>query len=116
MECTLQKENNVLIITPEVDSLDSNDSPEFKEKVIHLINDNSSNQVIFDLHQVHFIDSSGLGTFLSVLRTLHSHGGDLKLARMNKPIRTMFELISMHKIFEIFNSTEEAVRSFNPLK
>ena len=105
-------QDQILIITPEIDSLDAKDSPEFKTKVIDLITHNEFHQVIFDLHRLQFIDSTGLGTFLSVLRVLNTKGGELKLARMNKPIRTMFELVSMHKIFEIFNSTEEAIRSF----
>ena len=35
---------------------------------------------------------------------------------MNKPVRTMFELVSMHKIFEIFNSTDDAVKSFKQVQ
>jgi anti-anti-sigma factor len=109
-------QNNVLIITPEGESLDAQVSPLFKEKVVDLIANNPLNQVVFDLHTLRFIDSSGLGTFLSVLRTLHRKGGELKLACLNKPVLTMFELVSMHKVFEIFNTTEEAVRSFKGIK
>lgn len=112
MEFVHTTQDNVLIITPEGESLDAKDASAFKEKVIDLISHQEFSNVIFDLHQLHFIDSSGLGSFLSVLRILHTRGGELKLARMNKPIRTMFELVSMHKIFEIFNSTEDAIRSF----
>jgi len=112
MQFAHAQQGNILIVTPEMDSLDAKDSNEFKEKVMELIKTSGLNKVIFDLRRVQFIDSSGLGTFLSVLRTLHSHGGELKLACMSKPIRTMFELVSMHKIFEIFNSTDDALRSF----
>lgn len=105
-------QGNVLIITPEGESLDAKDAPEFKQKIITLLSTNEPKQVVFDLHRLNFIDSSGLGTLLSVLRVLNSKGGELKLACMNKPIRTMFELVSMHKIFEIFNTTDDAVRSF----
>lgn len=105
-------DHNILIITPKGQSLDAKDAPAFKEEVINLITLNDLNRVVFDLQHLDFIDSSGLGSFLSVLRVLHSTGGELKLARMNKTIRTMFELVSMHKVFEIFNSTDEAVRSF----
>lgn len=112
MEVEHKSEEGVLIITPEGSSLDAKEAPEFKEKVINIISNDNANNVIFDLHRLQFIDSSGLGSFLSVLRVLHTRGGELKLANMNKPIRTMFELVSMHKIFEIFHSTEDAVRSF----
>jgi anti-anti-sigma factor len=112
MQLTHNEQDNVLIITPKMESLDALGAPEFKQKVMELIETSTSKYVVFDLHQLQFIDSSGLGSFLSVLRILHGHGGELKLACMNRPVRTMFELVSMHKIFEIFNSTDEAVKSF----
>jgi anti-anti-sigma factor len=106
-------QENVLIITPEGNSLDANDAADFKDKVSHLITTTDRQQVIFDLSHVQFVDSSGLGVFLSILRLLHKSGGELKLVHLNKSVRTMFELVSMHKIFEIYNTTDEAVRSFN---
>ncbi len=112
MQLNCDQKDNVLIITPNMEVLDALASLEFKQKVMDLIQAKASKNVVFDLHQLQFIDSSGLGSFLSVLRTLHGHGGDLKLARLNRPVRTVFELVSMHKIFEIFNSTDEAIKSF----
>lgn len=112
MMISCDKKNNVLVITPKTEVLDALASPEFKQKVMDLINNKDSKNVVLDLHQLQFIDSSGLGSFLSVLRVLHGHGGELKLACMNRPVRAVFELVSMHKIFEIFNSTDEAVKSF----
>jgi anti-anti-sigma factor len=112
MQFEHETKDNVLIIVPEGESLDAQDAPEFKEKVLGLIQTNSTNQVVLDIHLLQFIDSSGLGSLLSVLRLLHNSGGELKLACMNKPVRTMFELVSMHKIFEIFNNTDDAVKSF----
>lgn len=112
MEIRSQISNNTLVLTPLFTTLDAKDSPEFKEKINGLITNSGTNNVVLDLSQLKFIDSSGLGAFLSVLRTLHTIGGELKLACMGKSIRTIFELVSMHKIFEIFNSTEDAVKSF----
>jgi anti-anti-sigma factor len=112
MEFLHTTKENVLIVTPKIENLDARDSREFKEKIIELISDHKLQRVVIDLKEVKFIDSSGLGSFLAILKNLHSQGGELKLSEMNKPIRTIFELISMHKIFEIFNHTEEAVDSF----
>lgn len=80
------------------------------------MHENDINRLIFDLSRLQFIDSSGLGSLLSVLRVLHTKGGDLKLTCMNKPVKAMFELVSMHKIFEIFPTREDAVRSFQQMK
>lgn len=104
--------NDVLIITPDVTNLDAKYASEFKEKVIQLITENEATHVVLDLNQVQFIDSSGLGSFLSILRLLHAQGGELKLARIHRPIRTMFELVAMNKIFDIYDQTEDAIASF----
>lgn len=112
MELLHKQEGEVLLVTLQSESLDAKDAPDFKQKVIDLINTNDARHVIFDLQQLKFIDSSGLGSFLAILRNLNSQGGDLKLANMSNTVRTMFELVSMHKIFEIFATTEEALRAF----
>jgi anti-anti-sigma factor len=112
MQLAYSTQDNILIISPQEDVLDANDASEFKAKVIDLIHQDNYKQVIFDLQHLNFVDSSGLGALLSVLRALHSRGGVLKLACLSKPLRTMFELVSMHKIFDIFNSIDEAVKSF----
>ena len=68
--------------------------------------------MVIDLARLRFMDSSGLGAMLSCLRQLSAKGGDLKLCCMSKQVRAAFELVRMHRIFDIFNSREEAVRAF----
>ena len=114
MEFTHFQQDQILILTPELKTLDARDAPDFKEKALTLIGDTSAQQVIFDLHHLQFIDSSGLGALLSILRHLTAQGGDLKIAELNKPVRAVFELVSMHKIFEIYQTKEDALRSFGP--
>ncbi|MCB1113973.1 MAG: anti-sigma factor antagonist [Chlamydiia bacterium] len=111
MEIIHAAEKDLLVITPMGDSLDAKETPEFKEAVLKLIDDNESKYVIFDLKELQFIDSSGLGSFLSILRRLNADGGDLKLCHMNKSVQSMFELVSMHKIFDILSSVEEAKKA-----
>ena len=112
MELSHDNKDGVLVVTLEGEHLDAKETPFFKQKVVDLLDNESVSRAVFDLHRLQFIDSSGLGAFLSILKILHGKGGDLKLAGMNRTIRTMFELVCMHKIFEIFNSPEEALRSF----
>jgi len=71
-----------------------------------------SNKLVFDMSHVKFFDSSGCGILLSYLKTLTNSGGDLKLCRVRKSVLTLFELLRIHRIVEIFNTPEEAVRSF----
>jgi len=116
MNFTHQREQQVLIVNLEGENLDAKEAPLFKEKITELVAEEHVDNIVFNLKDLQFIDSSGLGSFLSVLRYLNNRGGDLKLACMTKPIRTMFEVVRMHKLFEIFNNTDDAVRSFSNSK
>jgi len=112
MKFSHEKSNNILTVTLEGTSLDAKEAPQFKQEIFDLIRLSQIQKVVLDLHNLNFIDSSGLGSFLSILRQLNTKGGELKIASMNKSIRTVFELVCMHKIFEIYNSKDEAVKSF----
>jgi anti-sigma B factor antagonist len=69
-------------------------------------------KVVFDLTRLRFVDSSALGAFISCLRKLNARGGDLKLCGMSKQVRGVFELVRMHRVFEILGTREDAVRAF----
>ena len=49
---------------------------------------------------------------LSCLRQLNAAGGDLKLCGMSKAVRAVFELVRMHRIFDIYDTREQAVSAF----
>ena len=64
------------------------------------------------LKNVKFVDSSGLGTLLSCLRVLRARDGDMKLYGMNKQVKALFELVRMQRIFNIYDTAEEAIQAF----
>lgn len=103
----LKKEQ--LIITPLGQNLDAHETPEFKEKVFHLLDQHPVPCVIFDLKELQFIDSSGLGCFLSILRRLNGQGTHLSLTRLTPPVRSLFELVLMHKIFNITDKAADVI-------
>lgn len=111
MELLHTLQDQTLIVTPVGENIDAKEAPDFKEKVLTLIEETGVKHVIFDMKELQFVDSSGLGSFLSILRRLNAEGGDLKLVGMTKPVRSMFELVSMHKIFDIYSSSADALQS-----
>jgi anti-sigma B factor antagonist len=93
------------------DNLDTSNAGAFKSDMAPILQ--SSKKVVFDLSQLEFVDSSGLGAVLSCLRTLNTNGGDLKLCQMRKPVRVLFELVRMHRVFDIYDTREDAVKAFS---
>jgi len=91
--------------------LDASTAKAFKENLTALIQERRLNLVL-DLGGVGFIDSSGLGSIISVLRQTHQEGGDVKLAAPQERIRAIFELTRLDKVFDICEDTETAIRRF----
>lgn len=91
--------------------LDSASAADFKERIKDSIKKGHV-WVLVDMEDVDFVDSSGLGSLVACLRSLKKAGGDLKVAVLQDRVRAVFELIRLHTVFEIFDSTESAVRSF----
>lgn len=65
--------------------------------------------ILLDMSSLNFVDSSGLGALLSCLRTMNAKSGQLRLFGMTKPVKALFELVRMHRIFAIYNSREDAL-------
>lgn len=110
MELNLQVFGDIAVLRLREDHLDASNSKDFRRDVVTCIE--SHLRVIFDMTEVQFVDSSGCGVLLSCLRDLNGRGGDLKLCGISKPVRALFELVRMHKIFEIYNNVDEALHSF----
>ena len=67
--------------------------------------------VVLDCHGIDFIDSSGLGALIALLKRVTERGGDLKLACLPKKVRMVFEITRAYKIFQICDTVEEALQA-----
>jgi anti-sigma B factor antagonist len=102
---------DVLVINLREDNLDASNVREFKDTVQSMMLDRT--RVVLDMSGVKFVDSSGLGALISCLRLLNGRRGDFRLCSMSKTVRALFELMRMHRVFNISDSREDAVRSFS---
>lgn len=67
---------------------------------------------VFDCTDLEFIDSSGLGILLRILKKAISAGKDIRLAAINEQVRMLLEITRADQIFRLFPTTKEAVNSF----
>ena len=110
MELAIDKIGDVAAVAVPVNELDASNASELKRDIAPLLQANS--KVVLDLSRVRFMDSSGLGAMLSCLRQLTAKKGDLKLCGMSKQVRGAFELVRLHRIFDIYGTRSEAVLAF----
>jgi len=110
MTIAFERVGDVTVAAAPIEELDASNAAEFKLDMAPLLD--STTKLALDLSRLRFVDSSGLGVFISCLRKLNAKGGDLKLFGMSKQVRSVFELVRMHRIFEICTTKEQAVAAF----
>ena len=101
---------DVKVVRVGLESLDAGNAREFRAAMEpHLA---GATRVVADLSVVQFMDSAGLGALLSVLRQVSANGGDFRLAEPSRAVRSLLQLVRMHRIFSIHNTRDEAIASF----
>ena len=110
MDIAVDTTGDVAVVRVPVEELDASNVGEFKRDLAPVLE--AHTKLVFDLRRLRFTDSSGLGAFLSCLRHVNAHGGDVKLCSMAPQVRAVFELVRLHRIFDIYSTLEEAIRAF----
>ncbi|NJM56708.1 MAG: STAS domain-containing protein [Synechococcales cyanobacterium RU_4_20] len=93
--------------------LDGTRVEELREEVETLLTA-STDIVLIDLGETTFIDSSGLGSLVSILKLVRAASRRLCFCAPNAQIKMVFELSSMDQAFEIFESRDAFERSVLP--
>lgn len=91
--------SDVNIMTPSVRRLDASVAAGFKEAIAREIGEDRK-ALIVDFSKIDFIDSSGLGALVSLLKMMNGKG-EMMLCALNPGIRNMFTLTRMDRIFRI---------------
>lgn len=102
--------NGVVLVFVKEERLDANNSEDFKLKLNSLF-ENGSKDLIVDLKEVRFIDSSGLGVLVSGFKNASTRQGSIKLSGLQTQVKSMFELTRLHRVFDIYTTADEAMES-----
>jgi anti-sigma B factor antagonist len=65
--------------------------------------------IVLQMAGVQFIDSSGLGTIVRLMSAARAAGGDVKICQLPEMIRRVLAMTNLHKVFEIYESEDEAI-------
>ena len=69
-------------------------------------------RVVVNLAGVTFVDSTALATLVQAMRRCRQQHGDLRLCGLQQPVRIIFDLTRLDRVFKIYASEAEAVSSF----
>ena len=107
----IEKKDKIDIISFSVNKINALISDEIREDILKAF-DNSNSKVIIDLKGVEYVDSSGFGCFLSVLKAARNNYGVLKFANPEPRVSELLETLHLQTVFQIYSDIETCLMSF----
>ena len=103
---TFSRRQDVLVIEIQVDRLDAAAAPDLKSALEVEVTD-QPRRVILDCSRVGFLDSTGLGVIVSLLKMMAKNGG-LAIAGAQPPVARLLKITQLDRVFRMFGSVDEA--------
>jgi anti-sigma B factor antagonist len=104
------KPKNVLLVSVK-GKIAADSVQNFKQQLETLINEGNT-RIMLKFKEVSYINSLGLGVLTSMLRLTKKENGDIKLFDLNPSVKDIFNATRLNKVFEIYDSEEEALKAF----
>jgi anti-sigma B factor antagonist len=101
----------ITIIRPGVERLTAVNAKAFKDEMTALIDDGSAHLIV-DFKDVTFLDSSGLGALVGILKRVGNRG-DLAVSGLRPDVEQMFRICRMDRVFTIYNDVETAAQTMS---
>lgn len=80
-----------------------------RSEVLELIN-RGEGQVVIDLGEISFMDSSGLSVLISALKAVQLRQGKIALCSLSANLRALVELTRLHQVFTIYPDRATAIQ------
>lgn len=108
-----EKINNINVIRfDKLDRFNALITEPVKEEIKSYFNQ-SGTKLILCLEGIRYIDSSGFGVFLSILKTANNSEGQFKMCCINPEVMELFKLLQLYNVFEIYNTLDDCIKSFS---
>lgn len=108
MEINVRQQNGTAVIDVTGD-IDLYSSPQVRQTILDTLNQKLGSRVIINLAGVKYIDSSGVASLVEGLQLSRKSQVRFILCGLNKAPRQVLELTRLIKVFDIFESVEEAL-------
>jgi anti-sigma B factor antagonist len=111
MELSARDDGRVTVLTVRGDLVIGEPESAFKKMITRLLEEGKVNLLV-DLEEVKFLDSSGLGALVRAMTMSQKEGGQTKLLRAGPQVRKLLEMTKLDSVFEMYDDRESALSSF----
>ena len=91
--------------------LDAHSAPLLEQEIEKILNTN--NKLVFNLSNLDYISSAGLGVFMSFIQDIRENNGDIKFAELNERVKNVMALLGFNHIYDITNTEQEAIEKYS---
>jgi anti-anti-sigma factor len=106
----IERRDKIDIITFTVDKINALITEEIREEILRVFQ-NGNSKIIINLKDVLYIDSSGFGCLLSVMKAARNHYCTLKFTSPEPAVMEVLKTLNLHTVFDIYDDLDECVRS-----
>lgn len=107
----VEKIDGVTIVHAD-ERLDASAAPKLKNLIKEVAQEHGIKLVV-NLEKTRLIDSSGCGELVAALKTVLKNHGEMKIANPSSQVYALLQLTRLHRILDIHESLESAVKSFS---
>lgn len=109
MELLAKERGDILIIQVVQNRIDAASAIQFKDQMRDITGVSAAPRVVLDMSNVAFLDSSGLGAVVAVLKAL-APNRKLELSGLTPTVQKVFRLTRMDSIFTIHDAVPDGLR------
>ena len=88
--------------------IDISTAPRLRDLLIELVSKNNY-QLVVNMDEVGFLDSTGLGVLVGGLRRVRAHDGSLDLVCTRERILKIFRITGLTQVFGIHETVDQAI-------
>lgn len=111
MKLTQRSQDHVLILYPE-GKITLGDGDQEMGEAVRTALEAGARKLILNFEKVTYLDSSGVGELVGCYTSVKNKGGDLRICGLNQRIFGLIKMTSLHSVFEVLDTEEEALAGF----
>jgi len=86
---------------------------EDSKKELNAYFDKPNTKLALNLDGIKYIDSTGFGVFLSIMKTANNNYGFFKICNIAPDVLELFKLLQLHNVFDLHKDLNTCIESFS---
>lgn len=104
-----QREGNETAVLSLAGEVDVANAGQVRDAALTLVTTGTKNLIV-DLNATEYMDSTGLGTLVGLLKRMRESGGDVVIAVTRPRVKRLFEITGLTQVFRIYDDAAAALK------